>query len=252
MVTEQTIGTVIFMSKEKKPMSRGRKIGIGVAAALVTAAVVGIGIFYCTFFPNPLAKRIAPADISAGERSVTGESNVLVAYFSIANNRIYPEGEVDAVSSASLTIRDGKGYGHAELYALAAQEATGGDLFPIKTAELYPETYGGAFERHRSEMGVSRCPELTEHLDNVEGYDTVILIYPNWLSGLPQPVLSFLEEYDFSGKTILPIATSQALGLGSGPEQMSAACPEAEVAEGLSARSEAGVKKFLEQAGLAQ
>ena len=109
MVTEQTIGTVIFMSKEKKPMSRGRKIGIGVAAALVTAAVVGIGVFYCTFFPNPLAKRIAPADISAGERSVTGESNVLVAYFSIANNRIYPEGEVDAVSSASLTIRDGKG-----------------------------------------------------------------------------------------------------------------------------------------------
>lgn len=125
------------MAKEKKPLSKGKKIGIGVAAALAAAAVVGIGVFYCTFFPNPLAKRIAPVDISAGEMSVTGESNVLIAYFSIANNRAYPDGEVDAVASASLAIREGKGYGHAELYALAAQEATGGDLFPIKTAEPY-------------------------------------------------------------------------------------------------------------------
>ena len=239
------------MAKEKKPLSRGKKIGIGVAAALVTAAVAGIGVFYCTFFPNPLAKRIAPVDISAGEMSVTGESNVLIAYFSIANNRAYPDGEVDAVASASLAIREGKGYGHAELYALAAHEATGGDLFPIKTAEPYPETYGGAFDRHRSEMGTSHRPELTEHLDSVEGYDTVILIYPNWLSGLPQPVLSFLEEYDFSGKTILPIATSQALGLGSGPEQIAAVCPGVEVVDGLSARSEDGVKEFLKRAGLA-
>lgn len=87
MLVGNNIGTVIFMSKEKRPMSRGRKIGIGLAAALVTAAVVGIGVFYCIFFPDPLAKRIAPVDISAGEMSVTGESNVLIAYFSIATSR---------------------------------------------------------------------------------------------------------------------------------------------------------------------
>lgn len=240
------------MDKAKKPMSRDKKIGISVVAVLLTAIAVGIGVFYCTFFPNPLAKRIAPENISTGEQLITGESNVLIAYFSIANNRAYSEGEVDAVSSASLKIQNGKGYGHAELYALAAREATGGDLFPIKTAERYPETYGGAFDRHRGEMGTSHRPELTEHLDSVKGYDTVILIYPNWMSSMPQPVLAFLEEYNLSGKVIIPIATSQALGLGSGPDQMSAACPGAQVAEGLSARSEDGVKEFLEQAGLAQ
>lgn len=238
--------------KEKRKMSRRKKIVIAVIASIVVAAIVGGGIFYCTFFPNPLAKKIPVSDISAGTMSVTGESNVLVAYFSLTNNRAYTADEMDAVSSASLKIEDGTGYGHAELLALAAQEVTGGDLFPIKVDDLYPETYGGAFDRHHSEMGTSIRPELTEHLESVEYYDTVIIIYPNWLSSMPVPVLSFLEEYDFSGKTIIPIATSQALGLGSGPEQIAAACPEAVVADGLSARSEDGVKEFLIKAGLAK
>ena len=101
-------------------------------------------------------------------------------------------------------------------------------------------------------MGTDVRPELTEHLDSIAGYNTVIVIYPNWLSSLPQPVLAFMEEYDFSGKTIIPVATSQALGLGSGPEQIAAACPGAVVSEGLSARSEDVVKKFLTDAGLGQ
>lgn len=81
-------------------------------------------------------------------------------------------------------------------------------------------------------------------------YNTVILIYPNWLSSLPQPVLTFLEEYDFAGKTIVPIAASQALG--SGPDQIKTACPGAVVAEGLSARSEDGTKDFLTKIELQQ
>lgn len=177
---------------------------------------------------------------------------MLVAYFSLINNRVYTADEMDAVASASLKVKDGTGYGHAELLAITAQEVTGGDIFPIKVNDLYPETYGGAFDRHHGEMGTSMRPELAEHLESVENYDTVILIYPNWLSSMPVPVLSFLEKYDFLGKTIIPIATSQALGLGSGPEQIAAACPDAVVADGLSARSRDDVKDFLTKAGLAQ
>lgn len=238
--------------KERKKISKRKKVVIAVIIVIIVFAVAGGGIFYCTFFPNPLAKKIPVSDISEGTTFVTGESNVLVAYFSLTNNRIYTEEEMDAVSSASLKIEDGIGYGHAELFAIAAQEVTGGDIFPIKVDDLYPETYGGAFDRHHSEMGTSLRPELTEHLENMNNYDTVIIIYPNWLSSMPQPVLSFLEEYDFSGKTIIPIATSQALGLGSGPEQIATTCPNAVVADGFSARNEEGVKNFLIKAGLAQ
>ena len=235
--------------KQKKKMSRRKKIIIGVVCAIVAAAIIGIGVFYCTFFPNPLAKSVTPDQISPGVMSVEGDSDVLIAYFSVANNREYTSDELDAVSSASLKLKSGEAYGHAELYAIAAGEATGGDIFPIKTADLYPESYWDAFDRHHSEMGTDIRPELTEHLDSLEGYQTVILIYPNWLSSLPQPVLSFLEEYDFSGKTIVPVATSQALGLGSGPQQISELCPDATVAEGLSVRNENGLKKFLEENG---
>lgn len=238
--------------KEKKKMSRRKKIIIGVVCGVVAAAGIGIGVFYCTFFPNPLAKNVTPDHISTGVMSVEGDSDTLIAYFSVANNREYTSEEIDAVSSASLKVDDdGEAYGHAELYAIAAGEATGGDIFPIKTADLYPESYSGAFGRHQSEMGTDVRPELTEHLDSIEGYETVILIYPNWLSSLPQPVLSFLEEYDFSGKTIVPVATSQALGLGSGPEQIEELCPDATVAEGLSVRNEDGLKDFLTENGYA-
>lgn len=233
------------MREKKEAPRRRRKIIAWAIAALGVAVLAVGGIFYCTFFPNPFAKSIPASSISAGTTSVTGESDILIAYFSLTNNREYPSGEVDAVSSASLKIRDGTGYGHAELLAIAAQETTGGDLFPIKVNDLYPDTYGGAFDRHHSEMGSPIRPALMEHLETVDCYDTVILIYPNWLSSLPQPVLTFLEEYDFAGKNIVPIATSQALGLGSGPEQIKSVCPDAVVAEGLSARSEDGVKDFL-------
>lgn len=233
------------MREKKEAPRRRRKIIAWAIAALGVAVLAVGGIFYCTFFPNPFAKSIPASSISAGTTSVTGESDILIAYFSLTNNREYPSGEVDAVSSASLKIRDGTGYGHAELLAIAAQETTGGDLFPIKVNDLYPDTYGGAFDHHHSEMGSPIRPALMEHLETVDCYDTVILIYPNWLSSLPQPVLTFLEEYDFAGKNIVPIATSQALGLGSGPEQIKSVCPDAVVAEGLSARSEDGLKNFL-------
>ena len=240
------------MREKKEAPRRRRKIIAWAIAALGVAVLAVGGIFYCTFFPNPFAKSIPASSISAGTTSVTGESDILIAYFSLTNNREYPSGEVDAVSSASLKIRDGTGYGHAELLAIAAQETTGGDLFPIKVNDLYPDTYGGAFDHHHSEMGSPIRPALMEHLETVDCYDTVILIYPNWLSSLPQPVLTFLEEYDFAGKNIVPIATSQALGLGSGPEQIKSVCPDAVVAEGLSARSEEGVKDFLTEMELQQ
>lgn len=75
--------------QKRKKMSRRKKVVIAVIAVIVAAAIVGGGIFYCTFFPNPFAKKIPVSDISAGTMSVTGESNVLVAYFSLTNNRVY-------------------------------------------------------------------------------------------------------------------------------------------------------------------
>lgn len=78
-------------------MSRRKKVVIAVIIIAGLTAIIGGGIFYCTFFPNPFAKKIPVSDISTGVMSVTGGSNVLVAYFSLTNNRVYTADEMDAV-----------------------------------------------------------------------------------------------------------------------------------------------------------
>lgn len=133
------------MSNEKKKMSRKKKTVIALIVAVIAVIAVAAAVFYINFFPSPFADSVSPNDISSGMVSMTGESDVLVAYFSLAGNRSYTSAEVDAVSSASLKIRDGQAFGHAEILALTAQETTGGDLFFIEVGDKYPETYGDTF-----------------------------------------------------------------------------------------------------------
>ena len=57
-------------------------------------------------------------------------------------------------------------------------------------------------------------PELADHALNIEAYDTVILGYPIWWGVAPRIIETFLESYDFSGKTIIPFCTSGGSGLG--------------------------------------
>ncbi|WP_313180857.1 flavodoxin [Lacrimispora sp.] len=222
---------------------------IGAAMAII---VIAASYFWISFFPSPFANSVSTEKISTGMVSMTGDSDVLVAYFSLAGNREYSSDAVDAVSSASLKVQDDQVLGHAEILALSAHEATGGDLFFIGVSEKYPETYGDTMNRHRSEFFENARPELITQVERMEGYNTVVLIYPNWMGRLPQAVLTFLEEYDFSEKKIIPIVTSQGLGLGSTPEQITSACPDASVINGLSARNENAVSEFLKEVGIAK
>lgn len=236
---------------QRKHLSEKQKVTLRIVVlTLVVLIAISIAVFCIKFFPSPFAQEIAPENISIGTASMTGQSDILVAYFSIAGNRVYTSETVDAVSSASLTIKDGQGYGHAELYAITASDVTGGDLFPIRVIDQYPESYHDAFSRHQEELSVHPHLELMTRVENMSDYHTVILIYPTWLGGMPYAVLSFLEEYDFSGKTIVPIATSQALGLGSTPEIIAEYCPTAVVTAGLSVRSEDALRDFLEKLNL--
>lgn len=67
-------------------------------------------------------------------------------------------------------------------------------------------------------------------------YDTVYLGFPVWNGTMPMPVFSFLEEYNFAGKTIIPSSTHEGSGLGRGKRDIESECPEAEVLDGLAVR----------------
>ena len=163
-------------------------------------------------------------------------SNILVAYFSRSGNTVWEDG-VDAVASASINVMaDGTFAGNAELLAGMAQEVTGGDLFLIQTVDTYPSGYRDTTDQAKVEQNNDARPELASHVENMNQYDTIVLIYPNWWGTLPQPVMTFFEEYDFSGKRILPLCTHEGSRMGSSERAIASLCPDATLLDGLAVR----------------
>ena len=149
----------------------------------------------------PDASETATPELETPEQ--TPGSRILVAYFSRVGNTIWEDG-VDAVTSASLNIVDGEFAGNAQLLAQAVQQVTDGDLFLIQTEDTYPSDYRETTNQASVEQADNARPTLSAHIEDMDSYDTIVLIYPNWWGTLPQPLFTFLEGYDFSGKTILP------------------------------------------------
>ena len=69
--------------------------------------------------------------------------------------------------------------------------------------------------------------------ESIDGYDTVILAYPNYWGTMPMAVFTFLEAFDFTGKTILPLCTNEGSGMGVSERDIKKACPGATVKKGL-------------------
>lgn len=145
-----------------------------------------------------------PVQGEPGETESTG-SSVLIAFFSMPED--VDTSGVDAVASASIVVRDGERQGNTEYVAKIIQETVGGDLFRLETIQDYPLDHDPLVDQAADEQDESLRPELAGHVENMEQYDTVILGFPNWWGDLPMPVYTFLEEYDFNGKTIIPFVT---------------------------------------------
>lgn len=127
---------------------------------------------------------------------------VLVAYFSV------PETDgVDASSGASRLVSDGKLQGSTEYVATVIGETTGGDLFEIKTVHTYPGTHKELVDAAKKESNEDARPALATHIKNLKEYDVVFVGFPNWWYDMPQPLYTFFDEYDFSGKIIVPFCT---------------------------------------------
>lgn len=151
-------------------------------------------------------------------------NRILIAYFSLSD--IVPEG-VDAISSATPSV------GNTEAAALEIQRQVGGDLFAIHTVQAYPVGHRECSAIAEEEMRSDARPELTTHLENMEDYDTLYIGYPIWWYIEPMAIRTFLEEYDFSGKTILPFCTSLGAGIKESEENIRSLCPDSTVLPGL-------------------
>lgn len=171
------------------------------------------------------------ADISAKEENEN--SNILIAYFTVPED-IDTNG-IDADSGASVVVKDEEVLGNMEYMALTIQDAIGGDLFRIETKEAYPLDHEPLVDQAAEEQDENARPELAAHIENPEQYDTILLGYPNWWGDMPQPLFTFLEEYDFSGKTIIPFNSHGGSGFSNTIEEIKELQPDANISdEGLS------------------
>lgn len=115
--------------------------------------------------------------------------------------------------------------GNTEVAAKKIQELTGGDLFHIDTVAVYPHDYTETTEVAMTEKKTNARPDLTDVVDDMDAYDVIYLGYPNWWGTFPMAVFTFLESYDFSGKTIIPFCTHEGSGLGNSERDIKKACP---------------------------
>ncbi len=179
----------------------------------------------------------AQAEQNTGENgadtSGAAGSNILVAYFTYGENADLGD-NVDASSSASIQMLDGQVTGNTGVVASVIADLTGADTFSIRTVESYPDNYNDTIDQGQEEQQEDVRPELSGQIENLDSYDTIFLGYPNWWGDMPMSIYSFLDEYDLSGKTIVPFVTSGGSGFSGSVEEIEDAEPDAEVREGLS------------------
>lgn len=130
---------------------------------------------------------------------IPSKNKVLVAYFTAAENS-----GVDAEASASYSMVNGKPVGRLRAIADVISDNTGGDLFSIKTSTIYPSDGKKLIDFAADEQDKNARPELTSHIESFDDYDVIFVGYPNWWADMPMALYSFFDEYDFSGKTIIP------------------------------------------------
>lgn len=148
-------------------------------------------------------------------------SKELIVYFSRKGNN-YVNGSI-----RNLAV------GNTEIVAKMIQELTGADMFQIEPVIEYAADYNECTEEAQRDKRANARPEFKNAPQDISEYDTIYLGYPNYWGTMPMHVWTFLEKYDFTGKTIKPLCTHEGSGLGSSEKDIEKICPKATVLKGL-------------------
>jgi flavodoxin len=175
------------------------------ALSIITVFLVFIGILTSSLKDFSLSN----AGYASEEEAlpISGTKKILVVYFSHSGN--------------------------TREIAEQIQKKVGGDIFEIQAVKPYPHDYDAVVEQARQELKSNYKPALKTRIDNIRTYDVIFIGYPNWWGTFPAPVRTFLSEYDFSGKTIVPFCTHEGSGLGRSVSDISKLCPKSTLLDGV-------------------
>jgi flavodoxin len=201
----------------RRVMLRGALIGAaGTLLSACTDATDG----------SPEATTAVPESRPGATPSSAGRGTVLLAYFSRAGENYFNGGR------RRLTV------GNTEVVAGMIGRLIGCDVHRIEAADPYPDDYRPTVERNVREQDTNARPAIANPFASIDGYDTVLLGSPIWNVRAPMIMTTFVEGFDFAGKTIHPLTTHAMSGLGTTERDYTASCPGATLGEGLAIRGE--------------
>lgn len=111
---------------------------------------------------------------------------------------------------------------------------TGFDVVELECQDPYSGDYNTVLEESQHDQNIQARPALSTHMSDMDRYGTVLLGYPNWWASIPMPIATFLESYDFAGKTIVPFCSHGGGRFGQSLTAISKLAPQATMGEGLS------------------
>ena len=114
------------------------------------------------------------------------------------------------------------------------------DIIELTPAKPYSTDYNTVLMEAQEDQHKNARPELNEHIDNMEQYDIILLGYPNWWASISMPIATFLESYDFSGKTIIPFCSHGGGRFGQSLTAIAKLAPDSDIGEGLSVHYSGG------------
>lgn len=183
--------------------------------------------------------------------------------FRLARNATAMEGRITSADASTKPQESGRvliAYfswgGNTRGIAEEIQRRTGFDLFEIVCSTPYSDDYETVLDQAQADQNVQARPELAAQVENMAQYDTILLGYPNWWASIPMPVATFLESYDFSGKTIVPFCSHGGGRFGQSLTAIAKLAPDATLLQGLAVEYSGGsgrsddITRWLHDSGI--
>ena len=162
----------------------------------------------------------------------TNGHNVLVVYFSMPETE--DPNDMTVEEANSTVVIDGEVLGNTQYMAYVIAENMNADIFRIEPEVPYPTEHETLVDLASAEKADAARPAIRGQIENLDDYSVIFLGYPNWWGDMPMILYTFLEQYDLSGKTIVPFNTHGGSGFSNTISTIRAFEPGADVADGLS------------------
>ena len=157
----------------------------------------------------------------------------LVVYFSMPETT-EPE-NMSREEELSTVVIDGEVLGNTQYVAYIIAENTGADIFRIEPVTPYPLVHSELENFAQKEQSDNFRPEIAGTVEDIDQYDTILLGFPNWYYDMPMIMYSFLDQYNLTGKTVVPFVTSGGSGFSDAISTIKDMEPDADVVtDGLS------------------